>query len=96
MANSADPDQLASSELIWIYIVRNGRVYTDSAGQGLIKLWLKKKKKNIIKYYIYKSYYCLIRCHGYEYFLKKNKKKNKRTMMVLYRSPEQTALQTYC
>ena len=22
--------------------------------------------------------------------------KNKRTMMVLYRSPEQTALQTYC
>ena len=23
-------------------------------------------------------------------------KQNKRTMMVLYRSPEQTALQTYC
>ena len=30
------------------------------------------------------------------YFLDEKKKKNKRTMMVLYRSPEQTALQTYC
>ena len=36
MPNSADPDQLASSELIWIYTVCKGRVYTGSAGQGLI------------------------------------------------------------
>ena len=34
MANSADPDQLASS-LIWIYTVCKGRVYPGSAGQGL-------------------------------------------------------------
>ena len=33
MANSADPDQLAS--LIWIYTVCKGRVYPGSAGQGL-------------------------------------------------------------
>ena len=40
MANSADPDQLASSDfsqLIWIYTVCKGRVYPGSAGQGLIK-----------------------------------------------------------
>ena len=35
MANSADPDQLASSDLIWIYTVCKGRVYPGSAGQGL-------------------------------------------------------------
>ena len=39
MANSADPDQLASSEgLIWIYTVCKGRVYLGSAGQGLINI----------------------------------------------------------
>ena len=36
MANGADPDQLASSELIWIYTVCKGRIYPDSAGQILI------------------------------------------------------------
>ena len=37
MANSADPDQLASSEAsIWIYTVCKGRVYLVSAGQGLM------------------------------------------------------------
>ena len=37
MANSADPDQLASEEqLIWIYTVCTGRVYPGSAGPGLI------------------------------------------------------------
>ena len=37
MANSADPDQLASSEanLIWIYTVFKGSVYLGSAGKGL-------------------------------------------------------------
>ena len=36
MANSADPDQLASrSQLIWISTVCKGRVYLGSAGQGL-------------------------------------------------------------
>ena len=35
MANSADPDQLASpSQLIWIYTVCKGRVYQGSIGQG--------------------------------------------------------------
>ena len=38
MANSADPDQLASSQLIWIYTVCKGRVYLGSAGQELITL----------------------------------------------------------
>ena len=38
MANSADPDQLAS--LIWSYTVCKGRVYAGSAGQGL--------KRNIV------------------------------------------------
>ena len=32
MANSADPDQ---SQLIWIYTVCKGRVYSGSGGQGL-------------------------------------------------------------
>ena len=36
MANSVDPDQMASgSQLIWIYIICKGRVYPGSAGQGL-------------------------------------------------------------
>ena len=37
MANSADPDHLASSEakLIWIYTVCKCRVYPGPAGQGL-------------------------------------------------------------
>ena len=37
MANSADPDQLASSrsQLIWIYTVCKDRVYPGSEGQGL-------------------------------------------------------------
>ena len=36
MANSADPDQLASAgQLIWIYNVCKGKVYPGSAGQGL-------------------------------------------------------------
>ena len=35
MANSADPDQFRS-QLIWIYTVCKGRVYTGSAWQGLI------------------------------------------------------------
>ena len=36
MTNSADPDQLASSEAnIWIYTVCKDRVYPGSAGQGL-------------------------------------------------------------
>ena len=38
MANSVDPDQLASKKpLIWIYTVCKGRVYPRSAEQGLIK-----------------------------------------------------------
>ena len=42
MANSADPDLLASevgffrSQLIWIYTACKGRIYPGSAGQGLI------------------------------------------------------------
>ena len=36
MANSANPGQLASSELVWIYTVSKGRVYPGSAGQGFI------------------------------------------------------------
>ena len=36
MANTADPDQLASSDqLIWIYTVCKGRTYPGPAGQGL-------------------------------------------------------------
>ena len=35
MANSGDPDQLASEQLIWIYIVCKWKVYPGSAGQGL-------------------------------------------------------------
>ena len=35
MANSADPDQLASSELKWISTVCTGRIYPGSAGLGL-------------------------------------------------------------
>ena len=38
MLNSVDPDQLASSELIWISTVCKGRVYPGSAGQGLIAM----------------------------------------------------------
>ena len=37
MANSADQDQLASSELTWIYTVCKGRVDPGSAGQELKK-----------------------------------------------------------
>ena len=42
MANSVDPDQLASS-LIWIYAVCKGRVHPDTAWQGLTPYytWLK-------------------------------------------------------
>ena len=37
MANSIDPDQLASEDAnIWIYTVCKGRVYPGSAGQGLM------------------------------------------------------------
>ena len=56
MENSADPDQLASSEffrsqLISIYTVCKGRVYPGSAWQGLILLAEKKnKKKNNLSY----------------------------------------------
>ena len=39
MANSADPKQLASSELVWIYTVCTGRAYQGSAGQGLKMVW---------------------------------------------------------
>ena len=35
MANSTDPDQLASEQPIWIYTVCKGRVYPGSAGLGL-------------------------------------------------------------
>ena len=35
MTNSADLDQLASNQLIWICTVCKGRVYPGSAGQGL-------------------------------------------------------------
>ena len=35
MTNSADPYQLASSQLIWIYTVWKDMVYSGSAGQGL-------------------------------------------------------------
>ena len=57
MANSADPDQLASSEANWSgsTAVCKGRVYPGSAGQGLnseqkeilpwLKQWTQKKKK---------------------------------------------------
>ena len=34
-SDSADPDQLASSELIWIYTVCKNRLYLGSAGLGL-------------------------------------------------------------
>ena len=38
MADSADPDQLASSEAnIWMYTVCKGRLYPGSAGLGLNK-----------------------------------------------------------
>ena len=37
MANSADSDQLASSEAIWIYTVNAGYNYPGSAGLGLIR-----------------------------------------------------------
>ena len=43
MKNSADPDQLASSELIWIYTVCKVRVYPGSAELGLI-LFIETKK----------------------------------------------------
>ena len=39
MTYSADPDQLASSELIWIYTVCKGRVYPGSAGCKLRIHW---------------------------------------------------------
>ena len=43
MANSVDPDQLASeSQLIWIYTVCKGRVYPGSAGHGLILVLVSK------------------------------------------------------
>ena len=35
MANSADPDQLASNQLIWIYTVCKCRAHPGSAGSGL-------------------------------------------------------------
>ena len=56
MANSADPDQLASSEaqLIWIYTVCKGRVYPGSAGRGL------NLKKTLI---IYNEAYCILMIH---------------------------------
>ena len=47
MANSADPDQLASLELIWIYTVCKGRVYPGSGGQGLINTALILKFEHI-------------------------------------------------
>ena len=34
MANSADPDQLAFSEMIWICTVCNGKIYLGLAGLG--------------------------------------------------------------
>ena len=49
MANSADPDQLASSEqLIWIYTVCKGRVFPGLAGQGLLYVFM--NTENISKY----------------------------------------------
>ena len=51
MANSTDPDQLASSDrsqLIWICTVHKGNVYPGSAGQelkGYREKTIKKKKK---------------------------------------------------
>ena len=35
MTNGADPDHLASSELIWIYTVCKGRAYQGPARPGL-------------------------------------------------------------
>ena len=56
MTNSADPDQLASSDtkwsgsqLIWIYTVRKDRVYLGSAGQGLIMRRLCNKQVTLQK-----------------------------------------------
>ena len=44
MANSTDPDQLAS-ELIWIYTVCKGSAYLGSAEQGFkIQEYDKRKK----------------------------------------------------
>ena len=41
MTNSADPDQLASSEaVIWIYSVCKDRLYPGSAGLGLTRCML--------------------------------------------------------
>ena len=37
MANSADPNQLASSEANWSGYTLQNRVYPGSAGQGLIR-----------------------------------------------------------
>ena len=45
MANSGDPDQLASSvlsQLIWIYTVCKGRTYPGSAGLGLMYVFIEK------------------------------------------------------
>ena len=51
MENSVDPDQLASSELICIYPVCNGKVYPGSAGQGLIKTTLEDNK--FMEYFLF-------------------------------------------
>ena len=56
MANSADRDQLASSELIWIYIVCKGRVYRGSAEQGLNMAPDKTRSENYFSYFFTKAY----------------------------------------
>ena len=53
MTNSADPDQLASSEPIWIYIVFKGRVYLGSAGQGLTSIVFDRFYSNFVCMYIW-------------------------------------------
>ena len=62
MANSADPDQLASSsQLIWIYTVCKGRVYQGSAGLGFIPRYTKDIGWSKLKVGLGGSFGCAVR-----------------------------------
>ena len=72
MANSADPDQLASSEANWSgSTLCKGRVYPGSAGQGLTTLLIRpllgSKKGGLIE-----EFYCISKNtykYSFKYFL---------------------------
>ena len=86
MANSADPDQMAS-EAIWsgfTLFVKAGHMQVQQ-DQGY-----EVSKCTKINLFEIEVKYCK------EISCQKIRVTNKRTMMVLYRSPEQTALHTYC